>query len=67
MKRLKTIAKLLVVSVVISTGSSAFAAQVAHHDLHCHSCEEKAHHVDAPHSTAGNATYDDWPAEMILG
>ena len=59
MKRLKTIAKLLVVSVVISTGSSAFAAQAMHHDPHCHSCEEKAHH--------GNTTHDDWPAEMILG
>jgi hypothetical protein len=67
MKRLKTIAKLLVVSVVISTGSSAFAAQAVHHDPHCHSCEEKAHHVDAPHSTAGNAAHGDWPAEMILG
>ncbi len=67
MKRLKTIAQLLVVSAVISAGSPAFAAQAVHHEPHCHSCEEKAHHGDAPRSTGGNTTHDDWPAEMILG
>ena len=40
--RLKAIAKLFVVSIVILTGSPALAAQMARHDAHCRSCEQKA-------------------------
>jgi hypothetical protein len=76
--RLETIAKLLVVSIVILTGSPALATQVARHDAGCLSCEQKA---DAcRHRTFGtcvpresgaarsnSGARDDWPAGMILG
>jgi hypothetical protein len=77
--RLKTMAKLFVVSIVILTGSPVLATQMARHDAPCRSCEQKA---DAyPHQTfgpgvmrrsdaprrSGNTTHDDWPAEMIPG
>jgi hypothetical protein len=78
--RLKTIAKLFVVSIVILTGSPALATQIARHDAHCRSGEQKAdayrHQTfgpglvrksDAPHRNAGNTTHDDWPGGMILG
>jgi hypothetical protein len=78
--RLKTIAKLFVVSAVILTGSPAFATQMARHDAPCHSCEQKAgayphrtfgpgvvRQSDAPRWNGGNTTHDDWPANMILG
>src|SRR5260370_31375763 len=38
--RLKTIAKLLVVSIVILAGSPALATQIARHDAHCHFWEQ---------------------------
>jgi hypothetical protein len=63
MMHLKTMAKLLAVSVVLLTGSPAFAAKIAHHDAHCHSCEQKA---GAPHWTGGDTKHDDWPARLIL-
>jgi hypothetical protein len=78
--RLKSMAKLFVVSIVILTGSPALATQMARHDAHCRSCEQKAgayrHQTfgpgvvrksEAPRWNGGNTTHDDWPAEMILG
>jgi hypothetical protein len=78
--RLKAIAKLFVVSIVILTGSPALASQIARHDAHCRSCEQKAgayrhqtfgpgvvRQSDAPRRNARNTTHDDWPAGMILG
>jgi hypothetical protein len=40
--RLKTMAKWFVVSIVILTGSPALPTQIARHDAHCRSCEQKA-------------------------
>src|SRR6266436_10449206 len=78
--RLKTMAKLFVVSIVILTGSPALATQTARHDAHCRSCEQKegayrhqtfgpgvVRQSDAPRWNGGNTTHDDWPANMILG
>jgi len=77
---LKTIAKFLVISVVILAGSPAVATPIARDDAHCRISEQKAgafHHqkfgrcislkVDAPHWNGGNKTHDDWPANLILG
>jgi hypothetical protein len=75
--RLKTIAKLIVVSMVILTGSPVLAAQIVRADAHCRSCEQKAGacrgHLgacvtrasDAPRWNSAHATHD-WPAGMIL-
>jgi len=78
--RLKTIAKLFVVSIVIMTASGALATQIARHDADCRSCEQNAdacrsrtfgkcvgRESRAPHWNGGGKTHDDWPAEMILG
>jgi len=78
--RLKTMAKLLVVSAAILTGSPALATQMARHDAHCHSCEQKAgayrhqtfgrgvaRESGTQRLTGRNTTHDDWPANMILG
>jgi hypothetical protein len=78
--RLKSMAKLFVVSIVILTGSPALATQMARHDIHCRSCEQKPgayrhqtfgpgvlRQSAAPHRIGGNTTHDDWPAGMILG
>jgi hypothetical protein len=78
--RLKTIAKLFVVSTVILTGSPALATQITRHDGYCRSCEQKAgacrdrtfgtcagRENDAPHWNGRNTTHDDWSAGMILG
>jgi hypothetical protein len=78
--RLKTIAKLFVVSVVITAGSPAVATQIARHDVHGRFCEQNAGafrrqtfgpcispKVDTPHWSGGAQTHDDWPANMILG
>ncbi len=78
--RLKTIAKLFVVSLVILTGSPVLATQIARHDAHCRSCDQKvgacghrtfeacvARETCAPRWNGGNTTHDDWPAGMILG
>jgi hypothetical protein len=75
--RLKTMGKLLVISVVILAGSPAVATPIARDDVHCRISEQKAgvfrHQtfgpciapkVDAPH---WNKTHDDWPANLILG
>jgi hypothetical protein len=78
--RLKSMAKLFVVSIVILTGSPALATQMTRHDAHCRSCEQRAgayrhqafgpgvmRQSEAPRWNGGNTTHDDWPAEMILG
>jgi hypothetical protein len=76
---LKTMAKFLVISVVILAGSPAVATPFAR-DVHCRISEQKAgafrHQkfasciplkVDAPHWNGGDKTHDDWPANLILG
>jgi hypothetical protein len=74
--RLKTMAKLFVVSIVILTGSPALATQIARHDAHCRSCEQKADGCrtlatcvtrasDAPRWNGAHVTHD-WPSGMIL-
>ena len=77
--RLKAIAKLFVVSIVVLTGSPALATQMARHNAHCRSCEQRVgpyrhqtfgpgieRQSDAPRRNGGNTTHDDWPARMIL-
>jgi hypothetical protein len=78
--RLKTIAKLFVVSVAILAGSPALATQIARHDVRCGIGEQGAGafrhqtfapcispEVDAPHWNGVDKTHHDWPANMILG
>ncbi len=78
--RCKTLAKLAAVLLIILTGSPGLATQLARHDAHCSSSEQKAgacrHRTFgtcvagescAPHRSGGNTTHDDWPANMILG
>jgi hypothetical protein len=78
--RLKTMAKLFVVSITLLTGPPALATQMARHDAHSRSSEQRAgayrhrafgpgvvRRSDAPRWNGGNATHDDWPAGMILG
>lgn len=77
--RLKALAKLFVVSIVVLTGSPALATQIARHNAHCRSCEQRVgpyrHQTfgpgvvrpgDAPRWNGANTTHDDWPANMIL-
>jgi hypothetical protein len=78
--RCKTLAKLVPVLLIILTGSPALATQLARHDAHRISSEQKAgacrHQTFgacvagencAPHWSGGNTAHDDWPANMILG
>jgi hypothetical protein len=78
--RFKTIAKLVVASMVILTGSPALATQITCHEAHSCSCEQKtgacrhrtfgtcvARESCAPHWNGEDTTHDDWPADMILG
>jgi hypothetical protein len=78
--RLKTIAKLLLVSVPLVAASPAFATQIARHDVHCRACEQKTDacryrtfepcispETGATHFNGGDRAHDDWPANMILG
>jgi len=78
--RLKAIAKLFVLSIVVLTGSPALATQMARHNAHCRSCEQKAgayrHQTfgpgvvrksEAPRWNGRATMHDDWPAGMILG
>ena len=67
--RLKTITKLFVVSVVILTGSPALADQVARHNAHLVSRNQKAN----PHRTFGASLasegphwYDEWPNNIHM-
>jgi hypothetical protein len=76
--RLKSTAKLFVISVVILAGSPAVATPIARDDVHCRISEQKAgafrHQkfgpcispkVDALHRDGAEA-HDNWPANMIL-
>ena len=78
--RCKTLAKSTAVLLIILTGSPALATQLARHDAHCSSSEQKAgacrHRTFGacvagesctPRRNGGNTTHDDWPANMILG
>jgi hypothetical protein len=76
--RLKTTAKLFVISVVISAGSPAVATPIARDDVHYRISEPKADTFrhqkfgpfispnDAPHWNGADKAHDDWPANMIL-
>jgi hypothetical protein len=70
--RLKTTAKLFVISVVLLAGSAAVATPIARDDVRDRIREQKAgsfrHQpkVDAPHWNGAGKTHDDWPANMIL-
>jgi hypothetical protein len=78
--RLKTLAKLFVISLVILAGSPAVATQIARDDVYCRIREQKAgafrHErfrlcispkVGAPHRNGEDKTHDDWPANLIQG
>jgi hypothetical protein len=71
--RLKTMAKLFVISVVILAGSPAVATPIARDDVHCRITEQKAgtfpHQKFGPcisHWNSVDKAHDDWPANMIL-
>ena len=77
--RLKTTAKLFVISVVISAGSPALATPIARDDVHYRISGQNAgtlrHQkfgpfispkVDAPHRNDADKAHDDWPANMVL-
>jgi hypothetical protein len=67
--RLKTLARLLLVSVVLSAGSPAFAKPIAHHGVDYHRTlgPRTSPGINAPHWNNSDETRDDWPANMILG
>ena len=78
--RLKTMARLFLISVVILAGSPAVATHIARDDVHGRFCEQRAGafrhqtfgpcispEVVAPHWNGGDKTRDDWQANMILG
>jgi len=80
MRRFLTVPAVFAVSLILLTGSSALATQIARHDAHCSSSEQKAGvclhptfgtcgrgESCAPSWSGGNTTRDDWPANMILG
>jgi len=80
MRRFLTVPAVVAVSLILLTGSSALATQIARHDAHCSSSEQKAGvclhptfgtcgtgESCAPRWSGGNTTHDDWPANMILG
>jgi hypothetical protein len=79
-RRCKTLGKLFAVSLIALTSSPVLATQLAHHDAHCSSSEQKTgacHHrrfgtcvageSSAPRWSGGNSMHDDWPANMNLG
>ncbi len=80
MRRFLKVPAVFAVSLILLTGSSALATQIARHDAHCSSSEQKAGvclhptfgtcgrgESCAPSWSGGNTTRDDWPANMILG
>ena len=77
MRRFLKVPAAFAVSLLLLTGSSALATQIARHDAHCSSSEQKAGvclhptfgtgESCAPRWSGGNITRDDWPANMILG
>ena len=69
--RLKTITKLFVVSAVILTGSPALADQVARHNAHLVSRNQKANPYDhrtfvASLASEGPHWYDEWPNNIHM-
>jgi len=77
MRRFLKVPAVFAASLILLTGSSALATQIARHDAHCNSSEQKAgvclHPTFGTCGTGescaprGNTTHDDWPANMILG
>lgn len=78
--RLKTVARLFVVSIVILAGSPALATQIVRHDVHCRFCEQKAgashhrtfgpfisHKIDTPHWNGGDPIQDEFPFNVRVG
>jgi hypothetical protein len=79
MRRFLKVPAVSAISLLLLTGSPAFATQTAHHDTHRIFSEQKAgvyRHPAfdtcgtaescAPRSSGGNTTHGDWPANMIL-
>jgi hypothetical protein len=69
--RLDTMAKLFVTSVVILAGSPAVACQVARHNAHLVSRNQKANPYDhrtfgAPLASEGPHWYDEWPNNIHM-
>jgi hypothetical protein len=70
--RLRTTAKLFVISFVLLTGFPAATTPIARDDVHHHISAQKAgtfRHlpkVDAPHWNGVDKAHGDWPANMIL-
>ena len=80
MRRFLKVPAVFAVSLILLTGSSALATQIARHDAHCSSSEQKAGaclhptfgtcgagESCAPRQGGGNTAHGDWPANMILG
>ena len=80
MRRFLKVPAAFAVSLILLTGSPAFATQIRRHDAHCSSSEQKAGVCRHPtfgtcwagescalRWSGGNTTKDDWPANMILG
>jgi hypothetical protein len=80
MRRFLKVPAVFAVSLYLLTGSPALATQIARHDAHCSSSEQKAGvclhptfgtcgtgESCAPRRSGRNTTHDDWPANMILG
>jgi len=77
MRRFLKVPAAFAVSLILLTGSPAFAMQITRHDTHRISSEQKAGvHLHPTSGTCGTAescapggdtTHDDWPANMILG
>jgi hypothetical protein len=75
--RLKTMAKLFLVSIVMLAGSPALAMQIARHNVHSGFCKQTtgacrhgafgiSPEIGAPHWNRGDKTQGDWPANLIM-
>ena len=80
MRRFLKVSAVFAVSLILLTGSPAFATQITRPDAHRSSSEQKTGvylhptfgtcgtaESCAPRWSGGNTTHDDWPANMILG
>ena len=77
MRRFLKVPAVFAVSLILLTGSPAFATQITRPDTHLSSSEQKTGvHLHPTSGTCGTAescapggatTHDDWPANMILG
>jgi hypothetical protein len=77
MRRFLKVSAVFAVSLILLTGSPAFATQITRPDAHRSSSEQKTGvHLHPTSGTCGTAescapggdtTHDDWPANMILG